>query len=144
MAKLASDRIIVLRDIGDYRTAIAACETYARFVDVDHPNGRESIVGVHLHKGLILRDLGRMHEAVQVCDEIIADSATDTDQALRPIVALALRNKANILQELAWPEAAADVYAELVARFANDDQPQILEQVTLARKWLVVLRTRER
>ena len=78
---------------------------------------------------------------MQTCDEIITDSEYDADPALRPIVAIALRNKGSMLEQLAWPEAASDVYSELVARFAMDDEPQILEQVTLARERLAVLRT---
>jgi len=144
VARVAFEMISILRELGEHRKAIAACDTYARFADVAHPGARQSVARARVNKSAILRELGRMHEAVQACDEVITDSAYDADPALRPIVAIALRNKGNLLEELAWPEAAADAYAELAARFALDDQPQILEQVTLARERLAVLRTRER
>jgi tetratricopeptide (TPR) repeat protein len=144
VAKVAFDMILILRELGEYRKAIAACDMYARFADATQPGARQSAAHVRVNKGVLLRDLGRMHEAVQACDDVITDSAYDDDPALRPIIAIALRNKGNMLEELAWPEAAADVYADLATRFATDDEPQLLDQVRLARERLAVLRRRER
>ena len=142
IAKVAFDRIVVLRELGEREKAIAACDTYVRFADVPHPGARGSVARARLNKGVMLSELGRMHEAVQTIDEILADSTYPGDPAARPILALALRNKGNILERLAWPEAAADVYAELVSRFAMDHEELIVEQVTLARDRLAVLQIR--
>jgi tetratricopeptide (TPR) repeat protein len=135
---------LILRELGEYRRAIAACDTYARFADVAHPAARQSVARARVNKSAILRDLGQMHEAVQACDDVISDIAYDGVPAMRLIIAIALRNKGNILEEIAWPEAAAEVYADLATRFATDDEPQILDHVTLARERLSVLRTHER
>jgi tetratricopeptide (TPR) repeat protein len=106
------------------------------------PSVRRKVALTLGNKVAVMCQLGRQDEVILVTDELLRRFGADP--VLRPIVALALRNKGNIFEHIAWTEAASDVYAELVARFAMDDQPKIVEQLTFARERMAVLRTRQR
>src|SRR5260370_307258 len=82
--------------------------------------------------GLLLGQLGRFEEEVEVYDEVVARFGDAPEPAPREQVAKALVNKSIMLGELGRFEEEVEVYDEVVARFGDAPEPAMRAWVAMA------------
>ncbi len=83
--------------------------------------------------GVVLGDLGRSDDAVEVYDEVVARFGEATEPALREQVATALVNKGVRLGALGRSDEELEVYDEVVARYGEATEPVLRQAVAMAR-----------
>ncbi|MGH3791703.1 MAG: tetratricopeptide repeat-containing S1 family peptidase, partial [Pseudonocardiaceae bacterium] len=90
---------------------------------------RSGGAGALYNVGVLLGQLDRSEEAVEVYDQVVARFGADPEPALREQVAQALYNKGVTLGQLDRSEEEVEVYDQVVARFGADPEPALREQV---------------
>lgn len=83
--------------------------------------------------GVVLGDLGRSDDAVEVNDEVVARFGEATEPALREQVAKALVNKGVTLGALGRSDDELDAHDEVVARYGEATEPVLRQAVAMAR-----------
>lgn len=81
------------------------------------------------NKGVVLAQLGRGDEAIEVYDELVSRAGGSRELGLRENAVRALFNKGARLRGLDRREEAIAVYDELVKRYSGDSEPTMREAV---------------
>ena len=84
-----------------------------------------------LNKGGICRQLGRLEEAANICDEIANRFGKVDEPTIRALVAQALNNKSGLLYELNRKKEAIEVCDEFVRTYGDSTEHGILLQVVI-------------
>jgi tetratricopeptide (TPR) repeat protein len=104
-----------------------ALEANRRALGID-PDSAETLVNI----GIILGELNRNEEAVQIYNEVLRRFGYATDPALRQQVAKALVNKGVNLGQLKLTEKEIQAYDEVLRRFGESTESALREHVARA------------
>ncbi|MGH3751826.1 MAG: trypsin-like peptidase domain-containing protein [Pseudonocardiaceae bacterium] len=84
--------------------------------------------------GVLLGQLDRSEEEIEVYEQVAARFGDDPQPALREQVAQALVNQGVTLGQLDRSEEEIEVYEQVAARFGDDPQPAVREVAEMARR----------
>ncbi len=119
-------KVLAYLGLGDFKTAIAACdEILDRFGDSDESEIQSWIAAALIYKGDVRRELGDCEGAIATYDELVVRFGDSNVPEVQQCVVMTLVHKGNALEELGDFEAAIITYEEVVRRFANNNAPDI-------------------
>ena len=90
---------------------------------------KEQTVNALLNQGIVLEELDRFEDALQVYKQVDVRYGNDTEPGVREKVAGSLVNQGIALGELNHPQDALQVYKWVDTRYGKDTEPGVREQV---------------
>ena len=126
-------KVLAYLGLGDFKTAIAACdEILDRFGDSDESEIQWWVATALFHKGNVGRELSDSEGAIAAYNEVVERFGNINSPEIQERVAVSLIFKGNTLEKLGDFGAAIAAYKEVVERFSDNSAPELQRWIARA------------
>ena len=126
-------KVLAYLGLGDFKTAIAACdEILDRFGDSDESEIQSWIAAALIYKGDVRRELGDSEGAIAAYNEVVERFGNINSPEIQERVAVALVFKGIAREKLGDFGAAIAAYKEVVERFSDNSAPELQRWIARA------------
>ena len=126
-------KVLAYLGLGDFKTAIAACdEILDRFGDSDESEIQSWIAAALIYKGDVRRELGDCEGAIATFNEVVERFGNINSPEIQDRVAVALVYKGDAREKLGDFGAAIAAYKEVVERFSDNSAPELQRWIARA------------
>ena len=126
-------KVLAYLGLGDFKTAIAACdEMLDRFGDSDESEIQSWIAAALIYKGDVRRELGDCEGAIATFNEVVERFGNINTPKIQERVAVALVFKGIVRKILGDFGAAIAAYKEVVERFSDNSAPELQRWIARA------------
>ena len=126
-------KVLAYLGLGDFKTAIAACdEMLDRFGDSDESEIQSWIAAALIYKGDVRRELGDCEGAIATFNEVVERFGNINTPKIQERVAVALVFKGIVRKILGDFGAAIATFKEVVERFSDNSAPELQRWIARA------------
>ena len=126
-------KVLAYLGLGDFKTAIAACdEMLDRFGDSDESEIQSWIAAALIYKGDVRRELGDCEGAIATFNEVVERFGNINTPKIQERVAIALVFKGIVRKILGDFGAAIATFKEVVERFSDNSAPELQRWIARA------------